>query len=301
MTFPYMRDVYGLKAKNMATSHSHKFGQIIGDLLELAIYPHLKKFSEENKLYLDCKGERPARKGKKVTWTDCKENKHDLDFVIERGGNTNIMGQPIAFIESAWRRYTKHSRNKAQEIQSAILPLREKYQDNSPFMGVVLAGVFTNGAIIQLESLGFNVLYFTYESVVTAFAKYGIDASFDEQTSEDEFVKKIESWEKSDHKKDIEKHLFEINKDNVAKFFEALKSSISRLIELILILPLHGKEHSIINIPGAIDFLTNYPEDQFCPSPIDHYEIIIKYNTGDKINGTFKVKGDAISFLEKYL
>ena len=109
----------------MAESHSHKFGQIIGDLLEIAIQPHLEKFARKNKLFLDKKGIRKARPGKKVTWTDNNGNKHDLDFVIERGGAASKIGIPVAFIESAWRRYTKHSRNKAQEIQSAIIPLIE--------------------------------------------------------------------------------------------------------------------------------------------------------------------------------
>lgn len=285
----------------MAISHSHKFGQIIGDLLELAIQPHLEVFAEKHGLYLDKKGERPARKGKKVTWVDNKGNKHDLDFVIERGGSDSKIGQPIAFIESAWRRYTKHSRNKAQEIQSAILPLQAKYHASSPFIGVVLAGVFTGGAITQLESIGFNVLYFSYESVIAAFAKYGIDACFDEQTEEDNFVQKIESWEKSEHKEDIAKFLFEINKESVDKFFSSLEVSVSRFIEQIIILPLHGQELSIMTIPEAIDFLSTYEEDAACPHPINHYEIIIRYNTGDRINATFKVKGDAISFLSTYL
>ena len=44
-------------------------------------------------------------------------NVHDLDYVFEQGGTEATIGQPKAFIEIAWRRYTKHSRNKAQEIQ----------------------------------------------------------------------------------------------------------------------------------------------------------------------------------------
>lgn len=40
----------------MATSNAHKLGQIIGDTLELAIYPPLKKFATDNRLYLDIKG-----------------------------------------------------------------------------------------------------------------------------------------------------------------------------------------------------------------------------------------------------
>ena len=45
------------------------------------------------------------------------------DYVLERGGTDTVRGLPAAFIETAWRRYTKHSRNKAQEIQGAVLAL----------------------------------------------------------------------------------------------------------------------------------------------------------------------------------
>lgn len=285
----------------MGISHSHKFGQIIGDLLESSITPHLEEFVRNNDLFLDKKGERKARKGKKVTWVDDHGNKHDLDFVIERNGSETTIGEPIAFIESAWRRYTKHSRNKAQEIQSAIIPLQNKYSENSPFIGVILAGVFTSGAIKQLESIGFNVLYFPYESVVAAFAKYGIDASFDETTTEDSFEEKIHLWEKSKCQKDIATYLFEINKENVDLFFSSLEISISRVIEQIFILPLHGKQQDISTIPDAISFLTEYKEEDSCPHPIDHYEIIIRYSTGDKIEASFKNKNAAILFLKNYL
>ena len=191
----------------MAESLSHKFGQIIGDLLELAIEPHLEKFARKHKLFLDKKGERKARTGKKLSWTDGKANKHDLDFVLERGGTANKTGIPVAFIEVAWRRYTKHSRNKAQEIQGAIIPLTEKYKNSSPFVGVVLAGEFTEGSLNQLKSHGFGVLYFPYDTVVKAFGKFGIDASTNEGTSEKDFKKKIESWNKLQDKTEVAKEL----------------------------------------------------------------------------------------------
>jgi hypothetical protein len=107
----------------MAISPGHKFGQLIGEVLEMAIEPILSEFAKQQGLFLDKKGPRPVRDGQKVCWTDLNGNKHDLDFVLERGGTPDRFGVPVAFIEAAWRRYTKHSRNKAQEIQGAILPL----------------------------------------------------------------------------------------------------------------------------------------------------------------------------------
>lgn len=284
----------------MAESYSHKFGQMIGDLLEIAILPHLEKFAKKNKLFLDKKGDRLARSGKKVTWVDSKGNKHDLDFVIERGGTERKIGIPIAFIESAWRRYTKHSRNKAQEIQSAIIPLIERYKNSSPFIGVVLAGVFTEGAINQLKSLGFGVLYFPYDTVVKAFQKCGIDASFDEKTMEIDFKTKIKGWQTFEDKKSVAKELLKLNKKNVDEFFNLLTNSVSRYIDKILILPLHGQEFLKDTVFEAIDFLKNYTESN-SKTPVIRYEIIIKYNTGDKIEASFKDKKDAINFLEAYI
>jgi hypothetical protein len=284
----------------MAESLSHKFGQIIGDLLEFAIQPHLEKFARKHKLFLDKKGERKIRTGKKLSWTDGKANKHDLDFVLERGGTVNKTGIPVAFIEVAWRRYTKHSRNKAQEIQGAIIPLTERYKNSSPFVGVVLAGEFTEGSLNQLKSHGFGVLYFPYATVVKAFSKFGIDAASNEGTSEKDFKKKIDSWNKLKDKTDVAKELLKLNKKNVDEFLGSLSKSVSRFIERVIILPLHGEESITITVTEAIDFLKKYFEDN--PKlQLVKYEIIIKYNTGDRIEVSFKDKSDTIKFLESYL
>lgn len=61
----------------MASSPSHKFGQIIGDLLEDSMVFILQEFADEHHLYLDKKGIRHARSGTKVTWVDSYDNKHD--------------------------------------------------------------------------------------------------------------------------------------------------------------------------------------------------------------------------------
>ena len=284
----------------MAESLSHKFGQIIGDLLEVGLRPRLEKFARKNKLFLDKKGERQARRGKKVSWTDSKNNKHDLDFVLERGGTESKTGIPVAFIESAWRRYTKHSRNKVQEIQGAILPLAEKYKSSSPFIGVVLAGIFTGGALEQLESLGFCVLYFHYTTVIEAFKKFGIDAHFDEKTSEKDFRNKIDSWNSLQNKSDVAIEMLRLNKKNVNTFFESLSVSVSRFIKRITILPLHGQESITKSIVEAIDFLSSHAET-LSKLPFAKYEIVVTYNTGDRIEASFKYKKDAIKFLEVYL
>jgi hypothetical protein len=62
---------------------------------------------------------------------------------------------------------------------------------------------------------------------------------------------------------------------------------------------LHGKQQDIISISEAIDFLNEYSESK-TNAPLMRYEITIKYNTGDKIEASFKTKTDALRFLKNY-
>jgi hypothetical protein len=176
----------------MAESASHSFGQFLGNLLEALILPELSSFCSKHDLYLDKHGVRPGvRRGKKATWIDDFGNNHDLDFVIEKNGTFQNQGRPLAFIEVAWRRYTKHSKNKAQEIQGAILPLSEKYKHDKPLLGAILAGCFTLPSLEQLRSLGFDVVYIDYDQMVEACSAAGLDISFDEETTEASFSARL--------------------------------------------------------------------------------------------------------------
>lgn len=285
----------------MATSPSHKFGQIIGDALEVAVLPLLTDFAGEHGLYLDRKGRRPCRKGRKCSWIDLNGNTHDLDFVLERGGSDYKMGTPVAFIETAWRRYTKHSRNKAQEIQGAIEPLAETYKHVGPFKGAVLAGVFTDGALDQLRSLGFTVLFFPYQTVISAFERVGIDAFFDEDTPDQECQEKVDRWSdlsKSD-KDNVPKALLEGNRADVRSFMDSLTASVAREIERILILPLHGRTYEVERIGDAIKLIESYDENM-TPSGFKRYEIQIRFTNGNEVVGKFNNKASAIEFLHMY-
>lgn len=284
----------------MAVSPSHKFGQIIGEILEVTMIKYLQQFADSNGLYLDTIGPRPARSGKKVAWTDHFGNKHDLDFVLERNGSDDIIGTPVAFIESAWRRYTKHSRNKAQEIQGAILPLASTHTNSAPFLGVILAGVFTSGALKQLESRGFEVLYFEYSTVTQAFYELGLDASFDEKTSTSDFNKKIESWESFNNKESVIDKLVSINKSKVDAFFKALKKSVDRYITEIRILPLYGSQIILGTIKDAIAFLNSSDLTKTTDSKLIRFEIKIVYSNSDKIEASFSDSDNAKKFLSNY-
>lgn len=285
----------------MAQSLAHKFGQIIGDVLEESMETRLRKFAEEHKLYLDKQGRRLARLGKKVSWVDAHGNKHDLDYVLERGGSEEKLGSPVAFIESAWRRYTKHSRNKAQEIQGAIMPLARTYSNNAPFLGVILGGVFTSGAIQQLKSLGFVVLYFEYEIIKKAFDIVGINAHFEEDTSINEFGQRINQWNllADEQKIKVADALLQFNDKQVNAFMDALNKAITRNIQAIRILPLHGCSFEYCSLDEAISFIQDYDEKNG-KGKIIRYEVQIKYSNGDEIIGDFKEKMHAVGFLNTY-
>ena len=286
----------------MAESLAHGWGQKIGEVLESAVISLLEDFATAHNLYLDRHGERPARSGKKAKWKDVNGNEHDLDYVLERGGNLNNIGTPVAFIETAWRRYTKHSRNKVQEIQGAIIPLVAAYRNSAPFTGAILAGNFTNGALRQLESLGFIVLHISYADVLSAFAAVKIDASFDEDTAERLFQAKLRAWGLIGERKRkrVAGRLLEINKNKVSEFVAALARSVSRTISGVCVMPLHGSPSVLESVSDAIAFISDYNEDRV-KLPVVEYVVQIRYTNTDEVEGRFKEKDGALEFLRSYL
>jgi len=285
----------------MAVSPSHRFGQIIGDVLESAIRPILQSVATDLNMYLDAKGERKARGNKlEVAWVDGKGNTHDLDYVLEAHGDAETIGSPRAFIEIAWRRYTKHSHNKAQEIQGAILPLAERYSDCHPFLGVVLGGVFTDGSLNQLRSNGFTVLYFPYESIVAAFGSAGIDATFDEDTPDSVLLRKVKQFGRLPVKKreGIAASLRDYHKDELEVFTTSLRAAITRKIESVYVLPLYGLQRTLGGVAEAIAFIQSFDESNV-DAPFTRYEVGVHYSNGDEVRGQFKDKTTAIAFLRR--
>lgn len=283
----------------MAESPSHKFGQLIGNLLEEVIEPLLADFARSHDLYLDYQNNsRPARTGKKVTWKDSYGNTHDLDYVLDQNGTPDRVGTPVAFIEVAWRRYTKHSRNKAQEIQGAVLPLAEKFRWSSPFLGAVLAGEFTDGSLNQLRSLGFHVLYFPYETLVSAFDTQSIDIRFDERTPDQTFhqcVRTIEAASTTTMQR-IKKRLVAANKEALDAFVASLRERLDRMIEQVVIIPLYGGSNEFTSIDAALDFLDRHSVDKGSEE-FRKYEVHVSFSNGNRVEGTFKEKAQIRTFL----
>jgi hypothetical protein len=286
----------------MADAKAHKLGQMIGEFIEQHFEEELLSICNDRGLYLDVVGKvRKARKGKKVKWVDVYGSFHDLDFVIERNGTEDKLGVPAALIECAWRRYTKHSKNKAQEIQGAILPIAEKYKYHKPFLGAVIAGVFTAPSIEQLNACGFETLYIDYQDIVQAFHTFDIDIRFDEKTPDDDAASKIEALSNltnSQYKK-IFNNIMELSSTKVTRFKSSLVASLDRQVSRIVIAPLYGVNNYFETIDDALEYIKNFNSEPIPEDAIfEKLYIAIEYSNSDKITGEFSSKENAKIFLE---
>lgn len=284
----------------MAQSPAHKLGQIIGDHIEAAIDGPLRQIADEFGLYLDHQHERPARQGKrKVAWEDSYGNTHDLDYVLEEGGSEEDVGRPRAFIEIAWRRYTKHSRNKAQEIQGAILPLAETYRECVPFLGAVLAGDFTEASRDQLRSHGFHVAYASYDMIVRAFRSVGVDVSFDESTRTPDLRRIVKAHDRlaTSARNRISAEIGVVCKEEFDPFFRALRECLGRRITRIAVLALSGTTFQFQTVREAIGFIEKHDEST-PPSGFHHYELDVRYSNGRELRGRFPNKQDCVDYLQ---
>ena len=285
----------------MAQSLSHKLGQIIGTQFEAAVREPLKHIAEKYQLYLDYTHQRPAQGQKRdVVWTDNYGNTHKLDYVIEEGGSEHRIGCPRAFVEVAWRRYTKYSRNKAQEIQSAVLPVAERYSQHAPFLGAILAGDFTPNSLEQLRSQGFIVAYCPYEAIVQAFRDNDLDVTSDEGMRELLLQRKVEAFERTTDKErqQIRQAILQVGHATLASLFARLQTCLERDVVQISVLTLSGMFYDFVSVDRAVQFIASHDETEPARQFV-RYEIVVRYSTGDEVRGHFQTKDRAIQFLEK--
>lgn len=285
----------------MAEAPGHRLGQIIGDALESSLQPVLQDFADRHGLYLDGIGPRPARPGRKVSWRDDLGNNHDLDFVLERGGTYDKMGIPAAFIESAWRRYTKHSRAKAQEIQGAVLPLVSRWAEVRPFAGAIIAGNWTGGALQQLTSSGFTVLHIGYDEIVQAFARYGIDVDAQEDTPDTYLQAQVDAYDalNEEERLALGATLRECAPEAYKQFMSDLEASVARRVSEVILLPLSGSPVEFVAIDDAIAALSD-GSLHLSDGEFVRYEVLLRFNNGDTIDAKFGAAHDAVQFLESF-
>lgn len=289
----------------MAVSPSHRLGQFIGNFIEYCFTPMLNDFCIQKGFYLDVVGRsRPARRGKKVSWVDFYGSEHDLDFVIEFNGTDERIGRPLAFIESAWRRYTKHSKNKAQEIQGAILPIVESYNIECPFKGAILAGYFTGPSLVQLRESGFEVLYIEYDDIVAAFTSIGVDVSFDERTSSSDLSAKADAVNRISNYNLESARTFLLThcRLKIDSFIQALAFKLDKVIKNIIITPTYGNSVFFATVDDAVNFIRTYN-----PTVMENrynflgFLVMVEYVNNDIVKGEFGSPVQAENFLRSVI
>jgi hypothetical protein len=78
-----------------------------------------------------------------------------------------------------------------------------------------------------------------------------------------------------------------------------LERTVKRRITAVRIIPLPGSARDGITMDSAIRFVETY--DEAAPTgPLVRYEVVIRYDNGDKIEGQFHDKATTIEFLQAY-
>jgi hypothetical protein len=96
------------------------------------------------------------------------------------------------------------------------------------------------------------------------------------------------------------KRLLELNARNVEEFMRHLERSVKRQINAIRIIPLHGSAHDCVTVPEAMKFVESYDE-KAGTGPFVKYEIVIRYDSEDKVQAELLDKATALDFLHAYL
>jgi len=284
----------------MPTNPGHELGECIGAFLEGAVKPRLAKVARAHGLYLDSKGRRAARAGASVVWHDAFGNVHDLDFVMEADGSDHTVGRPVAFIETAWRRYTKHSRNKAQEMQGALLPIAERFSDTRPFLGVIAAGNWTGNALAQLRSVGFCVVHIPAATLEASLLAVAVDVSSDEGTPRAALETKVAAFKALDlpSRARASRRLLALCKSDIDAFVSTLERALSRRVERVTVIPVFGTAHEFPSVSEAVAFVETYAPVATA-SALVRYEITVRFVNGDRVEGAFADRTEAVGFLRR--
>lgn len=176
--------------------------------------------------------------------------------------------------------------------------MADKYRWNNPFLGTVLAGVFTKGSLDQLRSLGFHVLYFPYDSIVAAFQSEDIDIMFDERTPDSAFSRTTEQIGNAapDVMVRIQQHLVNANQIAIESFFDALRQRLSRYVSRVVITPLYGRVNEFVTIEDALGFLNRHRIYEGS-GDFRRYDIRVDFSNGDKVDASIEAKDKVEEFL----
>lgn len=270
-------------------SSGHKLGQLIGDWFEQHfVFPLLRKVADELKLFVDNRFiERPVRSGK-IIWKDIDGNEVDYDFVLELNGTETQIGIPVGFIESFWRRGSRHSKDKARDDSGKLMPMRETYP-TARFLGIVSAGDFTRPARELVLNREIDLFYIPKDKIVKAFEKNDLIMDYPDGANEERKRQIASGFEANfsiQKKQEVVASLIElIGKATIASYTDRVRSKLSALPqEIRFFLRQDSKPVIFESLVEATEFLRapNFAMD----NPQESYLYQITYSDGSEFERT---------------
>lgn len=153
-----------------------------------------------------------------------------------------------------------------------------------------------------MRSEGFKLLHFSNEAIEEAFASQGINAHWEEGTSEKELQERIDQFNALS-KEQIKAIGDILMKNNIAQwesFLQCLRNALERKIKIIYITSLFGISKVFSNVQDACNYVAFDEEEiSFNHNTFRGYEIVVEYSNGDKINMHFKEKQMALASLNR--
>lgn len=214
-------------------SAGHRLGQLIGDWFEeFFVLPLMTKVSKELNLFVDHRFvERPIR-GHKIIWQDLDGNQVDYDFVLELHGTPSQLGIPVAFIETFWRRGSRHSKDKARDDSGKLMPMRITYP-TARFLGIVSAGDFTRPARELVRSREINLFYVPKQKIIKAFAEHQLIMDYPDKADEQQkqqIASEFEANFSTEKKEAVANSLIKlIGQATVESYIAGVRSQLSAL------------------------------------------------------------------------
>ena len=270
-------------------SAGHRLGQLIGDWFEeFFVLPLMTKVSKELNLFVDNRFvERPIR-GDKIIWQDVDGNQVDYDFVLELNGTPSQLGLPVAFIETFWRRGSRHSKDKARDDSGKLMPMRMTYP-TARFLGIVSGGDFTRPARELVRSREIHLFYVPKQKIIKAFEEHQLIMDYPDKADEEQKQQMASEFEanfSTEKKKAVANSLIElIGKATVESYIAGVRSQLSALPqEIRFILRQDSAPVVFDSIDEATEFLIS-PDFAMVPQRVS-YVYQITYSDGSEFEQT---------------
>jgi len=148
------------------------FGRAVGQLIGLLMEKRLRKLLAEYK---------PLER---VRWVNSYGLEHEIDFVI------GTKEKPIVLIDSKYIKYQKHAREKANEIASMLISIKDAHP-SVRLLIAVLAGNFTPGSKRILTDRGIHIFHISFETLASNLRRYRLKIDW----VEDDRLTAEKTWE----------------------------------------------------------------------------------------------------------